>query len=480
MLSKLFPSSVNLKYCTAFLVSLGLTYIVIKDTNIQKYLRFILRKWSYDHKVTVIVSSETESKFAVEQLKRKLNERKVIGLDCEWVSTKGKRHPVALLQLAAPDGFCSLFHLCSLKRVPSELLEILEDKSILKVGVAVVTDAHYLLVDYGVHCVGCLDLRYLAKQVGVEPRGLAKLAKDLFGTELDKSWQIRCSNWESETLTSKQIQYAAQDACIAVEIFDQLNHEEICKVHSRWKRLLWSKKDYWDHSYNLWSAHVGLNYKYRSKDSSNNSGSGRRMKPKPLDSVIKRNYNTLLHKVHYTNIFLLAPDNQVLCTISETKAAWYLEKELVDIVCDDPKTLKLKFEPSNRSSEPDGYYTKPKDNRCVVCGSETHLRRKNVVPTEYRKHFHDTLKNHHSHDVLLLCLSCHTRSNMFDQDLRDQLVIECDAPLAEKENNKFREMPELRAVRSAARALYHCGDTIPGPQRTELQKVICDIHVMLT
>ncbi|KAG8249815.1 Exonuclease 3'-5' domain-containing protein 2 [Homalodisca vitripennis] len=320
----------------------------------------------------------------------KLNERKVIGLDCEWVSTKGKRHPVALLQLSAPDGFCSLFQLCLLKSVPSELVKILEDKSILKVGVAVVTDARYLLVDYGVRCEGCLDLRHLAKQVGVEPRGLAKLAKDLFGTELDKDWQVRCSNWESETLTPIQIQYAAQDARIAIDIFDRLNHMEICKKYGIWTRLFWDENDYWYQSYNLWSAYIGLNYKVRSVSSSNNSSSGRRTKP--VDSVIRRNYNTLLHRVHYSNIFLLAPDGQVLCTMSESKATWYIEKGLVDIVCDDPKTLKLKFEPSNRSSEPDGYYTRPKDNRCVVCGNEEDLRRKNVVPSEYRKYF-DGKKN---------------------------------------------------------------------------------------
>lgn len=65
----------------------------------------------------------------------------------------------------------------------------------------------------------------------------------------------------------------------------------------------------------------------------------------------------------------------------------YIERGLVDTVRDDPKTLKLRFEPSKRTSEPDGYYTKPKENKCVVCGSQTNLRRKNVVPSEYKKNF---------------------------------------------------------------------------------------------
>jgi len=33
--------------------------------------------------------------------------------------------------------------------------------SVLKVGVACMDDARYLLSDYGLECVGCVDLRYL-------------------------------------------------------------------------------------------------------------------------------------------------------------------------------------------------------------------------------------------------------------------------------------------------------------------------------
>lgn len=63
----------------------------------------------------------------------------------------------------------------------------------------------------------------------------------------------------------------------------------------------------------------------------------------------------------------------------------YKEKELVTVI--DEKTLKLKFEPSKRSTDPDHYYTKPKENRCVVCGTREELRRKNIVPIEYKRYF---------------------------------------------------------------------------------------------
>jgi hypothetical protein len=39
------------------------------------------------------------------------------------------------------------------------------------------------------------------------------------------------------------------------------------------------------------------------------------------------------------------------------------------------------------------------------------------------------MKDHISHDVLLLCVDCHLRSNSFDVMLRQQLARECNAPI---------------------------------------------------
>lgn len=52
---------------------------------------------------------------------RKCHEVKVLGLDCEWITSDSGRKPVALLQLATSDGFCSLFQLCHFDKIPTEL-----------------------------------------------------------------------------------------------------------------------------------------------------------------------------------------------------------------------------------------------------------------------------------------------------------------------------------------------------------------------
>ena len=77
-------------------------------------------------------------------------------------------------------------------------------------------------------------------------------------------------------------------------------------------------------------------------------------------------------------------------------------------------TVRLNFEPAGRSSgRAGGYYCNPKSNICVVCGTDESSLRKYIVPHEYRKFFPDVMRDHQSHDVLLMCLNCHQQSNRY-------------------------------------------------------------------
>ena len=51
------------------------------------------------------------------------DEIRIMGLDCEW-----SRKPIALLQLAVPDGTCYLIHLCKMKSVTPTLESVLANK----------------------------------------------------------------------------------------------------------------------------------------------------------------------------------------------------------------------------------------------------------------------------------------------------------------------------------------------------------------
>lgn len=165
-----------------------------------------------------------------------------------------------------------------------------------------------------------------------------------------------------------------------------------------------------------------------------------------------------------------APDGELLCTCDRSKAEWYVSKGLAKLLTDEPYTIRLTFEPAGRAvGEVGKYYTIPKENKCVVCGKEDTFIRKNVVPREYRKYFPVVMKNHTSHDILLLCTVCHQLSNMSDLNLRYKLADLCDAPIQSQENVRLIEEPQLKKLKSAARALYRNGDQIPEPRRKELE-----------
>lgn len=98
--------------------------------------------------------------------------------------------------------------------------------------------------------------------------------------------------------------------------------------------------------------------------------------------------------------------------------------------------------------------------------------RKNIVPHEYRRHFPAELKDHNSHDILLLCTSCHAASNVHDGFLKQQLAEEFAAPQGCEEGIRLMEDSDRRRVRSAARALLTTGDGLPEQRRKELQALI--------
>lgn len=84
------------------------------------------------------------------------------------------------------------------------------------------------------------------------------------------------------------------------------------------------------------------------------------------------------------------------------------------------------------------------------------------------------VKEHSSHDILLLCIHCHQKSNIADLSLRNHLAQLCDAPIdgTEKQHSRFYDQPALRELSSAARTLTRNGEKLPDARRNELQNTI--------
>lgn len=412
----------------------------------------------------------------------KLLKGPLIGLDCEWVNNTEKRNgKVALLQIADAYGTCLLLRLNILGKIPDYITAILTNPKILKVGVNVQEDLSKLQREYGVPSSGWVDIRYLAKQFRPEQRklGLASIAEEFLpGVKLDKDWRVSASNWEADELSSKQVNYAADDALVGVASVMAIAIESLAayptyNVFSSDKRY----EDVVQKAEELCKPFV--NTRFSSKSNTNNSSAIPRKGPNGvLDQVPKRKLHShsVRKKPLYTNAKLQSPDGQMLSLVDTKHADWYVKKGLAEYISHDPVVVRLNFEPKGRPEGAAGeYYLIPKSNHCVVCGSSESYLKKWIVPHEYRKEFPEVMRDHQSHDVLLLCVSCHQRSNLKDIKLRQELAQMCNAPIGTEEDIKIRVDPELRRVKSAGKALLS-GHIIPDNRQKQLRKILCDYY----
>lgn len=161
------------------------------------------------------------------------------------MSAKGKASSVSLLQMATYSGLCVLVRLQAFRScqqpLPPTLVELLRDTRLFKVGVGCYEDGKRLTRDCGLALSCTVDLRHLAlrqrygfgsgsgsvlfwvKQFPALLRELERLllrfreanvnnglslkslAADLLNVGLDKSVELRCSDWEADPLTLEQV-----------------------------------------------------------------------------------------------------------------------------------------------------------------------------------------------------------------------------------------------------------------------------------
>ena len=131
---------------------------------------------------------------------------------------RGEYYAPALVQLAT-NTTAYLFQiqkigLCDCLKV------ILEDESIIKIGVAIRDDLRDLNKVRSFQPAGFVELADMAVQKKVPYFGLRNLTAFFLDRRLSKRQQV--SNWENQLLTSAQKKYAATDAWIAIKIYECL------------------------------------------------------------------------------------------------------------------------------------------------------------------------------------------------------------------------------------------------------------------
>ncbi len=149
-----------------------------------------------------------------------LAEQSVIGFDTETRPSfrPGVTFRVSLLQLSTPK-VCFLFRL---NKIPlaKPILQLLEDKKVLKIGADVAGDLRSLRQIRHFRDGGFVDLQSIASEWGIGEKSLRKLSAIVLGQRVSKAQRL--SNWEATTLTDKQQLYAATDAWVCTRIYEQL------------------------------------------------------------------------------------------------------------------------------------------------------------------------------------------------------------------------------------------------------------------
>ncbi|MBO5801338.1 MAG: 3'-5' exonuclease domain-containing protein 2 [Alistipes sp.] len=160
----------------------------------------------------------------VEAAYNDLKSHTMIGFDTETRPSfrAGVSYKVGLLQLSTPDT-CYLIRLSHI-RLDNRILKILGSRQILKVGTDVSGDIRALHALRNFNADGFVDLQVEASRWGIEEKSLRKLSAIVLNKRVSKAQRL--SNWEAESLTPQQQEYAATDAWICPEILKELQRVE--------------------------------------------------------------------------------------------------------------------------------------------------------------------------------------------------------------------------------------------------------------
>jgi L-methionine (R)-S-oxide reductase len=163
-----------------------------------------------------LVTTRSQVQKAAEYLSR----QPVLGFDTETKPrfSSGKMYKPALLQLST-DSRSFLIHLKK-TGLPPELVAVLSDPLIVKVGAAVRDDIIGLQRYVSFQAEGFVDLQEMAQQYGIVEKSVKKLAAIVLGKRVSKSQQT--TNWEAYPLSEAQARYAATDAYVCFRIYQEL------------------------------------------------------------------------------------------------------------------------------------------------------------------------------------------------------------------------------------------------------------------
>jgi ribonuclease D len=163
-----------------------------------------------------VITDEAEARRALEELQKE----STIGLDTEtYWEAKENHSRVSLVQLAPREGEILVI---DLMEVEAEVLRPIIESPAVTMAAHNARFDESMLRGEGLEPAAFVDTLRLARAALRLPSySLAGVSEHLFGIELDKRYQK--SNWRRRPLTRAQLQYAALDARMTLELYDELS-----------------------------------------------------------------------------------------------------------------------------------------------------------------------------------------------------------------------------------------------------------------
>jgi ribonuclease D len=163
-----------------------------------------------------VITDEAEARSALVELQKE----SVLGLDTEtYWDAKENHSRVSLVQLAPRGGEILVIDLLE---VETEVIRAVIESPEVTMAAHNARFDETMLRGEGLRPAGFVDTLRLARAALRLPSySLAGVSAHLFGIELDKRYQK--SNWRRRPLTRAQLQYAALDARMTLELYDELS-----------------------------------------------------------------------------------------------------------------------------------------------------------------------------------------------------------------------------------------------------------------
>lgn len=127
---------------------------------------------------------------------------------------------VSLIQLSTMST-CYLFRINHVG-LSQQIIDLLEDRSVLKIGLSVHDDFHNLNKITAINPDGFIELQNYVKEYMIADNSLSRIYALIFGKRISKGQRL--TNWEAEHLTPSQQMYAAMDALACIQIYDCLSN----------------------------------------------------------------------------------------------------------------------------------------------------------------------------------------------------------------------------------------------------------------